>query len=207
MYLLDLYLEKLPKYAFENDLFYLRPKKVVTGNIWFESAAVGKEKLRTMVKQMCAEAGIENKTNHSLRATGVTTMFASSVPEKIIGSISGHRSVDALRTYERPSHAQLQEVSEILTSGEKRTFGTDLSNTSHVSRDTATIKKQNCVTVSQPPSLQGMLFGNLANCTVNITPKNFVVNINPGPSCPAQSITDVEEEFDSLVKDVVLPTQ
>ena len=95
MYLLDLiYFEKLPKYAFENDLFYLRPKKVVTGNIWFESAAVGKEKLRTMVKQMCAEAGIENKTNHSLRATGVTT-FASSVPEKIIGSISGHRSVDA----------------------------------------------------------------------------------------------------------------
>ena len=110
-----------------------------------------------------------------------------------------------LRTYERPSHAQLQEVSsEILTSGEKRTFGTDLSNTSHVSRDRASIKKQNCVTVSQPPSLQRMLFGNLANCTVNITLKNFVVNINPGPSCPAQSITDVEEEFDSLVKDVAV---
>ena len=97
-----------------------------------------------MFKQTCAEAGIENKTNHSLRATGVTTMFAFSVLEKMIGSVSGHRSVDALRTYERPSHAQLQEVSEILTSGGKRT---DLSKTSHVSRDTANIRKQNYVTV------------------------------------------------------------
>jgi len=43
--------------------------------------AVGKEKLRTMVRDMCADAGIvEKKTNHSLRVSGNSHIFACSVP-------------------------------------------------------------------------------------------------------------------------------
>ena len=58
-----------------------------------------------MIKNMCRDAGISGKkTNHSLRATGTTEMFQAQVPEKIIQERTGHRSVAALRTYERTSY-------------------------------------------------------------------------------------------------------
>lgn len=66
-----------------------------------------------MVKEMCAECGIELKTNHSLWATGASAMFQANVPEKIIQSITAH-SVDALRKYERVSTEQHQVVSKVL---------------------------------------------------------------------------------------------
>ena len=39
---------------------------------------------------MCEEAGIEGKTNHSLRATGVTKMYLAGVPKKVIQERTGH---------------------------------------------------------------------------------------------------------------------
>ena len=70
VYLLRLYMSKLPKYAIEQDVLYLRPKASVPADPdspWYDEASVGKNSLSVMVKEMCAEAG---KTNHSLRATG-----------------------------------------------------------------------------------------------------------------------------------------
>ena len=55
---------RLPKYAFEQDIFYLRPKSSITANEsepWYECIAVGKNSLASMVKQMCRDAGIEEK--------------------------------------------------------------------------------------------------------------------------------------------------
>ena len=50
---------------------------------------------------MCSEAEISgNKTNHSLRATAATEMFRRGVPEKLIQERTGHRSLEALRSYE-----------------------------------------------------------------------------------------------------------
>jgi len=53
------------------------------GNLWHDAMAVGKEKLLTMVRDMCADAGIvEKKTNHSLRVSGTSHMIACNIPEK-----------------------------------------------------------------------------------------------------------------------------
>ena len=71
-------MSKLPKYAIEQDVLYLRPKATVPADPdspWYDEAPVGKNSLSVMVKEMCAEAGIDGKTNHSLRATGASTMF------------------------------------------------------------------------------------------------------------------------------------
>ena len=109
VFLLDLYFSKLPSHAFEKDILYLRPKRYVpsTEAPWYECAPVGKNVLSTMVKDMCMEAGLsEKKTNHSLRATGTTSLFNASVPEKIIQKTTGHRSLTALRSYERVSKDQ-----------------------------------------------------------------------------------------------------
>ena len=118
---LDLYISKLPeKTRTEQGLFYLRPlqlKPLDETSPWFCDVAVGKNTLQSKLKTMCAHAGIEgNKTNHSLRATGASELFHANVPEKMIQERTGHRSVVALRTYERTAHDQHQAVSSILSS-------------------------------------------------------------------------------------------
>ena len=48
---------------------------------------------------MCCDAGInEKKTNHSLRATGATTLFNAGIPEKIKREVTGHQ-FNALQIY------------------------------------------------------------------------------------------------------------
>lgn len=77
-----------------------------------------KNTLHSLLSTMCMEAGIEEKkTNHSLRATGATAMFAAQVPEKIIKDVTGHKSSKALALYERPTVAQKQAVSKVLAGG------------------------------------------------------------------------------------------
>ena len=63
IYLPDLYLSKLPPMAREKDILYLRPKKrAPAGDLpWYDAMAVGKEKLRTFIQDMCSDAGIKEK--------------------------------------------------------------------------------------------------------------------------------------------------
>ena len=191
----------------------MRPKPVSVlkpDGPWYECVPIGKEKLRTMVRDMCAEAGItEKKTNHSLRATGASHMFSASVPEKLIQSRTGHRSLEALRLYERPSHEQQQAVSNVLTSGaEAREFGKELTNVTapNVQPITKTLQYRHQSQhatgggFSTIPAFPGPLFGSMTNCLLTIGPQNFVVNINP---VPTQRNADlVEQEFDELVQDL-----
>lgn len=66
-----------------------------------------------MVKDMCWEAGIEQKTN---RATGATAMFQANVPDKIIQKTTEHHSIEVLHSYERVFTQQHQAVSRVLMS-------------------------------------------------------------------------------------------
>ena len=68
-----------------------------------------------MLKEMCRDAGIAgNYTNHSLRAYGATTLFQAGCSEKLIQQRTGHRSLEALRQYERTSQSQLLDVSDVM---------------------------------------------------------------------------------------------
>ena len=49
-----------------------------------------------MVKDMCEEASILGKTNHSLMATGVTEMCIAGVPGRIMLDCTGHSNLDVL---------------------------------------------------------------------------------------------------------------
>ena len=85
-------MSKLPQYAFQKDVS-LRPKKKTpgdTGEAWYENVAVGKNTLSTMIKDMCEEARIGGKTNHSMRASGAVylnglykVLLIPGVPESI----------------------------------------------------------------------------------------------------------------------------
>ena len=117
--ILDLYLQKLPPEAKEKDIFYLKPLPVTPSDPshpWFSSTPIGKNTLNNMLKQMCRSAGIsETFTNHSFRAFGATKLFQTGVSEKLIQQRTGHRSIEALRQYERTSTAQLMDVSNIMS--------------------------------------------------------------------------------------------
>ena len=69
---------------------------------WFAAVPIGKNVLAMFV--VCIGAGIAKKTNHSLGATGASLMFSAGVPEKLIESVTGHRSSKALEVYERPTN-------------------------------------------------------------------------------------------------------
>ena len=69
-----------------------------------------------MVKEMFCKVGVSGKTNHSWRATGASALFQAKVPEKIIQERTGHRSVKAVRLYERTTEQQHHQVSNILSS-------------------------------------------------------------------------------------------
>ena len=79
VFLLDLYLSKIPNRAKDQDIFYLRPLPSVPlkeSIPWFTCAPVGKNTLSQMTKKMCGEAKIDgNKTNHSLRAYATSKLF------------------------------------------------------------------------------------------------------------------------------------
>ena len=72
--------------------------------VWYSSQPCGENKLGCMVKEMCAQAGIFGKTNHSLRATGALELFRAG--EKIIQKHTGYRTVKALRMYESTTSNQ-----------------------------------------------------------------------------------------------------
>ena len=84
---------------------------------WYTAKAIGKNILGKMVKGICVDANIPGrKTNHSLRAMGVSDLFQASVPEKIIQERSGHLSMDGLRQYQRTTTEQEEDISKVLAS-------------------------------------------------------------------------------------------
>ena len=105
VHLLDKYISKLPPEAIEKNLFYCRPLSCTPkepSQPWYMPVPVGKNTLCKMVSEMCEEAGISGKkTNHSLQVSGASSLFSAGVPERIIQQRTGHRSLEALRLYER----------------------------------------------------------------------------------------------------------
>ena len=132
VYLLKLYYSQLPEHN-GDERFYFQPKeakpRLDLDGPWFKKQHVGRNTLSKMVGSMCDEAGIERKTNHSLRATETTRMFKAGVPEKLIQQRTGHRSVDSLCVYERASAEQQEAVSEILSTTESINYKSALGFT------------------------------------------------------------------------------
>ena len=114
-------------YAFEKDVFIFD----LSSEGWVslgDCLPVEKNKLSSMVKDICNDAQVSKKTNHSLRATGATSLFKANVPEKIIQTTTGHRSIDSLRSYERVSDDQQKIASRILTAHDPNVdFNAELS--------------------------------------------------------------------------------
>ena len=187
--LLDTYLPLLPH---NSPHFYMRalekfpsdPNKCCLTN-----QRVGINGLKNILPELSEKASLEvHYTNHSLRATAITQMFNSGIPEKVIAENSGHRSTKALRCYERTSQEQQQAATRVinspsytphmntfqsqLPSKEVREASTEL-NPSIASSTEAPTECKPSIGASNEPSAQslGGFSGNFTNCTINISLK------------------------------------
>ena len=193
VFILDKYIQKLPKDAVEKDLFYCKPLLATPNDEkspWYYAVPIGKNMLGNMVKEICSEAGLDGKkTNHSLRVAGATSLYQAGVPEKLIQQRTGHRCLQSLRDYERVSSDQEIAVSRIL-SGEVNSYERKLDNKplplgEKQDRD---LSAQN----SYPgPGIQ------YNNCTVNVygSPANSVPPGMPGIAPPSAYIPPYPPPF------------
>ena len=115
-----------------------------------------------LFKDICKDGGLPPRSNHSLRATGATTMFQANVPEKIIQSTTGHRSIDGLRRYERISTEQHQALSRVMMSSEATTYKEQIES--------------KVVETSQTPATSDVrrIFGDLTNVSIG----SITINVN-----------------------------
>ena len=116
--ILNLYLSKVPQNMRDcGGSFYLSPLPFTpTGQRpWFYEEPLSLTKLKGLLK-MSKDAKVEgNFTNHSLRATGATLLFDAGVPELVVQKRTGHKSLEASRTYERITPRQEMQVAQILS--------------------------------------------------------------------------------------------
>ena len=81
---------------------YVQPRTSIdedTQAVWFTANPIGRNTLANLVKDMCKEAKLQGKkTNHSLRATGVSNLFQAGVPEKLIQQFRWATTVSAYYT-------------------------------------------------------------------------------------------------------------
>ena len=59
----------------------------------------GVNEVKFYMHAICLAAGITDRTNHALRATGISDMYAAGIPEGEIQERSRHRSLEGLRMY------------------------------------------------------------------------------------------------------------
>ena len=138
---------------------------------------------------LCTEAGFDNKTNHHLRATGTSAMFRANVPEKIIQKTTVHRSIDALRSYERISEEQHRAVSKVMM------MNTEYEGAHSGLRTEIQFQEDRLVQYNAGTTESlGTLFGDLTNWTIG----SLTVNVRP--IFNAQSTEKVDKEFDEPVQ-------
>ena len=99
--------------------FYLQPHRKFTSTMWYFDKAVGANKLREVVKDVCDKAGLPGfYTNHSLRSTCATSLYHCNIDEQLIQEIMGHRS-SAVTSYKRTCDFQRKVVSNCIFSGQR----------------------------------------------------------------------------------------
>ena len=95
--------------------FYLKPLVSPGPDCWFSRVPVGWNQLQNTIARLCKEAGFQGfYTNHSLRATTATRLYAKGVDEQLIMERTGHSSTTAVRSYKRTTTSQLEQVSNLM---------------------------------------------------------------------------------------------
>ena len=176
VYLLELYISKLPVSALQKDTFYMKPRPCIpdsAGDPWYTESPIGHNTLARFLKKIFEGAKIDttNKSNHSLRATAISRMYQNSIPEKLIMERSGHLSREGLASYERTTPAQQKAVCKTLsTAAETKPLPMDKIKTEDSVSECTTPKTSPLKQEDNNPldMMKKMQFSHLSGCTFNI---------------------------------------
>ena len=97
--------------------FYLQCKSAIYGknDMWFSTRTISVNKLQQFLKTMCTKAGLDNgHTNHSLKATLASRLYHKNVDEQVIMEMTGHRSIEGVRSYKRTESWQIKNACAIV---------------------------------------------------------------------------------------------
>ena len=95
--------------------FYPRPKRNISGKVWFDNAPLGNNKLCDIAKNTAINAGLEErKTNHSGRHTAVNILSKSGLAVSTIAKHTGNKNVDGLKPYKSLDLDTQKNISRIL---------------------------------------------------------------------------------------------
>ncbi len=109
-------------------------------------------------------------------------MYENGAPEEVIQERTGHRSLEALRTYKQSNTDQHQAVSALLSA--PSSSGTHVY---HSKQSTSTISGQVYSSGHDAPThVPGLSFQNLHGCTINI---------NSAPANPPQTPIMTEQQL------------
>lgn len=155
--------------------FFLHSLNRPTTERWYSNRVVGYNALSSTVKRLCSAAGIVGKkTNHSLRATAATRLYRDQVDEQLIMDVTGHRSVEGIRSYKRTSADQFKDVSQVLHCNGKENetaepvkMKPNASMRSEVPKTAEPVKMKHNAS-SDMNSLHGLCFNECNNITIHI---------------------------------------
>ena len=82
---------------------------------WYMRSPLGKNLLSAMLKTLSKEAKLSRTyTNHCLRASRITRLKQAGFDDRKIATVSGHKSLDSLKAYDRTSEAESRAMSAAL---------------------------------------------------------------------------------------------
>ena len=88
------------------------------GQMWFKCSPLGVNSLRSMLKNMIRDSGLETDkklVNHSTRKHLVQKLVDNDIPPNEIIQITGHKNVNSLNNYSSLSDKKQQQISAVLS--------------------------------------------------------------------------------------------
>ena len=118
-----------------SEALYLRPLQQPNGDVWFSCQPFGIHKINSTVNRLCKAAGLTGyHTNHSLRATAASRLYAHNFDEQLICETTGHRST-SVRSYKCTSQIQRKAVSDTLSNLNVSTRSDKVDNQDHIQQE------------------------------------------------------------------------
>lgn len=97
---------------------YLCPLKCYSQHVWYSCQPIGINTLQQVTSKLANMANLGGKrTNHSLCATGPTSMYERGMDEKLVRELTGHHS-NAVLEYKHTSTEMKNHVSQVLYGNE-----------------------------------------------------------------------------------------
>ena len=105
-----------PEMCQDDSPFYLSVNhKRAPGSYWYKKLPLGIHKIDGIMKNLAKIGALTGKkTNHSARKTQVQTLCGAGVADSAVMQLTGHKSVQSLNHYKKPSLEQQKHMSHCL---------------------------------------------------------------------------------------------